>query len=151
MSQREVGTLVFLAAGAIILAFWVWALRGGSYNARRWMYTPLGSERTERMILFGLPVCGFGLLAFSAIALPERAFGLDVVSMEVVAVASIAGVVLLAALVVPLVYWTMRFIPMPDLLYPRWAREVRDDRRRFPQTSPHQPPHPKDRPGSRPR
>lgn len=105
------------------------------------MYSPLGEMRTERMVIFGGPVCGFGLLALGAIALPPQAFGLAFFSTDVIAVSTAAGVALLALLVLPLLYWVLIFIPLPDFLYPRWAREVRADRRRFPQTSPHQPPH----------
>lgn len=148
MAQREVGTVVFVLAGLAILALVLWARRGRSYRARSWMYTPLGEDRTERMVLLGGPVCGLGLLAFGAITLPPRAFGWAFVSTEVLAVTTAAGIALLALLVLPLLYWVLIFIPLPDVLYPRWAREVREDRRRFPQTSPQQPPHPRDRPGS---
>ncbi|WP_147917229.1 hypothetical protein [Ruania zhangjianzhongii] len=153
MSQREVGTLVFLAAGLIILAVTIWARRGGSYRARRWMYTPgppTHSIHSERMVIFGGPTCGFGLVAFGAIALPRNAFGLELVGTDVIAVTTLTGAILLGLLVVPLLYWVLVFIPIPDAFYPHWAREVREDRRRFPQTSPHQPPHPKDRPGTGP-
>lgn len=151
MSEREVGTLVFLAAGLLILAPVVWARRGGSYRARSWMYTPLGQMRTERMVILGGPVCGLGLLAFAALALPPQAFGWAFVSTEVLAFITAAGIGLLALLVLPLLYWLLIFIPLPDFLYPPWAREVREDRRRFPQTSPHQPPHPKDQRDARDR
>ena len=149
MSEREVGSLVLLAAGLVILAFTVWARRGGSYRARRWMYTPgppTHSRHDERIVIFGGPTCGFGLVAMGLIALPQHAFGLEFVDTHVIAAATLAGAVLLGLLVVPLLYWILAFIPIADALYPRWARDVREDRRRFPQTSPDQPPHPKDQP-----
>lgn len=145
------GTLVFLAAGLIILAVTIWARRGGSYRARSWMYTPGPPDHhhhSERMVIFGGPICGFGLVALGLIALPRNAFGLEFVGTDVIAATTLTGVILLGLLVVPLLYWTLSFIPIPDAFYPRWAREEREDRRRFPQTSPHQPPRPKDRPGS---
>lgn len=148
MSEREVGSLLLLAGALVFLLPTVWARRGRSYRARSWMYTPAGSLRTERMVIFGGPTCGLGLLALAAIALPPHAFGLALLGSEVAAAAAAAGFVLLILLVLPLLYWVLLFIPMPDFLYPRWAREVREDRRKFPQTAPHQPPHPKDQRGS---
>ena len=152
MSEREVGSLVLLAAGLVILVFTVWARRGGSYRARSWMYapgSPTHSIHNERIVIFGGPTCGFGLVALGAIALPQHAFGLEFVDTDVVAATTVTGAILLGLLVVPLLYWMLAFIPIADALYPRWAREVREDRRRFPQTSPDQPPHPKDRDGTR--
>lgn len=153
MSEREVGSLALLAAGLVILACTVWARRGGSYRARSWMYTagpPTHSIHNERMVIFGGPTCGLGLVAWGLIALPRHAFGLELVGTDATAATTLAGAILLALLAVPLLYWILAFIPIADALYPRWAREVREDRRRFPQTSPDQPPHPKDRPGTGP-
>lgn len=146
MSEREVGTLVLLAAGLAIVGATAWARRGGSFRARRWMYRPPPPSyaiHDERVVIFGGPTCGFGLLAFSAIALPPHGFG-GLVSAEVAGLGSLAALVVLAVLAVPLLWWVLPFIPIPDAFYPRWAREVLDDRRRYPQTSPEQPPHPKD-------
>jgi len=148
MAQREVGTLVFLGAGLVILAVVVWARRGRSYRARSWMYTPLGDMRTERIAILGGPICGLGLLACGAIALPPQAFGLTFIGREVTAITTAAGMAMFGLLALPLLYWVLIFIPLPDALYPRWAREVREDRRQFPQTNPSQPSHPRDQPDS---
>ena len=152
MSEREVGTLVLLAAGLAVLGATAWARRGGSYRARSWMYNPpppSHSLHDERVVIFGGPTSGFGLLAFGGILLPPESFG-GLVPEEVAGLASLAGVALLPLLLVPLAWWVLGFIRIPDAFYPRWAREVLDDRRRYPQISPDQPPHPKDRPGPDP-
>src|SRR5699024_5768713 len=114
---------------------------------------PAGSEKlafwhTERMVILGGPVCGLGLLACGAIALPPQAFGLTLIGREVTAITTAAGMAMFGLLALPLLYWVLIFIPLPDALYPRWARDVREDRRKFPQTNPSQPSHPRDQPDS---
>src|SRR5699024_10624136 len=55
MSEREVGSLVLLVAGLAILAATIWARRGGSSRARRWMYTPPPPSdhlHDERVVIF---------------------------------------------------------------------------------------------------
>ncbi|HIZ35297.1 MAG TPA: hypothetical protein H9815_05930 [Candidatus Ruania gallistercoris] len=146
MSEREVVTLLFLAVGIVILSVTIWAWRGRSFTARRWMYRPMGGKITERAVILGGPICGLGSLGLAAIALPPHAFGLAFIGYELAATTRTAGVVLLVLLVLPLLYWFLKFIPLPDVLYPGWAREARAYRRRFPRPSPSQPPHPKDRP-----
>src|SRR5699024_8621120 len=148
MAQREVGTLVFLGAGLVILALVVWARRGRSHRAGSWMSTAPGDMRTERMVILGGPVCGLGLLACGAIALPPPAFALTLIGREVTAITTAAGMAMFGLLALPLLYWVLIFIPLPDALYPRWARDVREDRRKFPQTNPSQPSHPRDQPDS---
>src|SRR5699024_12538555 len=107
-----------------------------------------GAMRTGQMVILGGPGCGLGLLARGAIALPPQAFGLTLIGREVTAITTAAGMAMFGLLALPLLYWVLIFIPLPDALYPRWAREVREDRRQFPQTNPSQPSHPRDQPDS---
>src|SRR5699024_8198351 len=83
-----------------------------------------------------------------AIALPPQAFDLTLIGREVTAITTAAGMAMFGLLALPLLYWVLIFIPLPDALYPRWARDVREDRRKFPQTNPSQPSHPRDQPDS---
>ncbi|UFU05031.1 hypothetical protein [Ruania halotolerans] len=139
MSERELMSLVILVLGLSFVIVTAWARRGRSYRSRSWMYTPLGAMWTERMVILGAPTCGCGLLALSAMTLPPHAFGLELLTPDVLAVTTIVALVALGVLAFPLLYWVLVFIPVPDAFYPRWARQVRRDRRLFPQTSPSQP------------
>ncbi|SED91546.1 hypothetical protein SAMN04488554_1050 [Ruania alba] len=136
--------LLCLTLGLCFVGGTVWARRGRSFRARSWMYTPAGPMRTERMVILGAPTCGFGLLALSAVALPPGAFGIEFLTPHVLSVVMVMAIMLLGLLALPLLYWVLVFIPIPDVCYPRWAREVRRDRRLFPQTSPEQPRDPSD-------
>lgn len=139
MSGRDWVCIALLAGGLLILAITGWARRGRFRAARAWMHTPLGEMRTERIVILGGPVCGFGILALGIAAIPEHAFGADVVDADLHGITTAVALAILAVLVVPLLYWILVFLPLPDVLYPTWAREIRRDRRRFPQTSPDQP------------
>ena len=140
MSEREWGSLVLILGGLLCLAVTVWLRRGRSRRARAWMYEPRRSYRgTERMAILGFPVCGIGLLALGAVAIPEHAFGLEFFDAQFHGAAIAAALVTFALLAVPFLWWVL-FLPFPDFLYPRWAREIRADRRKFPQTAPWQPP-----------
>jgi len=139
VSEREWVCIALLAGGLLILTVVGWARRGRSRAARKWMYTPVGERYTERIVILGGPVCGLGLLALGIAAIPEHAFGSALVGADLHGFAAAVALAILALLAVPLLYWVLIFLPLPDFLYPTWARELRRDRRRFPQTSPDQP------------
>ncbi|HLR94616.1 MAG TPA: hypothetical protein VK053_08830 [Jiangellaceae bacterium] len=108
-------TLAALLVGVLILAYCVWARRGGSELARFWMGTEL-SERwnDERMAVLGGPAIALLCFCFAGIAAP----GVGDYLVWVAAPLAVPGFLLLAVALIP-------FIRLPDVLYPQWARDVR--------------------------
>lgn len=114
---------LLLSAGAVVvgfLAYCAWARRGGSPAARRWMGNEFGNEPfNERMTVLGGPMFGLICLCFSLGVLPVVGSYLMPVTFP------------LAALLFLVMLWAlMVFIPLPDIVYPRWARPLRQENRR---------------------
>ena len=110
--------------GVVLLAYTVWARRGGSPAARRWMGNEFGSgTRDERMTVLGGPALAVLSLCAAAMVLPGIGIYL---ALAAVPLGLLAFVMLLWAL--------MLFIPLPTALYPAWARPLRDRNRRTEQS-----------------
>lgn len=115
---RSLMTLAALLVAGLILAYCAWARHGGSALARFWMGDQLTERwRDERMTILGGPAVAALCACFAAIAAP-------VVGEYLVWVAAPLAVPFFVLLLVALI----PFIPLPDVLYPRWARERRRQR-----------------------
>ena len=121
----QITVRLLLSAGAAViglafLAYGTWARRGRSPAARRWMGNEFGNEPlNERMTVLGGPVFGLICLCFSLGVLP-------VVGQHLMLITFPLG----AILFLPMLWALMVFIPLPALVYPRWARPVREENRR---------------------
>ncbi|MGY5764180.1 hypothetical protein ACXET9_03135 [Brachybacterium sp. DNPG3] len=101
--------------GIALLAFTVWTRRGRTPAARAWMRGTVGPRaRNERIIVLGVPSLAVLSLCTAAISLPGVGPSLT---------AFVAPLGVLAFL--PLAWALMTFLPVPDALYPRWARPLR--------------------------
>lgn len=102
--------------GLFCLAYAIWTRRGRTERARAWMGSEFGSRTNdERMTVLGAPMIGVMCLCFAAIVVP-------VVGPHLALVAVPVGV-----LAFVLFLWAiMLFIPLPDVVYPRWARPLRE-------------------------
>lgn len=106
--------------GILLLAYSVWARRGRSAAARRWMGDGLGSRTVdERMTVLGAPLLGAMCLCIALGVLPTVGEYLMLVAFPLAAI-----------LFLPFLVVLMLFIPLPDFVYPRWARPLREDNRR---------------------
>ncbi|SRR5699024_879724 len=109
-----------LVLGAACLVYAVWARNGGSTRAREWMGDAFGGRlRDERWAVLGAPSFGLLCLCFGASILPVVGLWLALIAIPVGVLAF--GLLFLSA---------MHFIPLPDLVYPRWARPLRERNRR---------------------
>lgn len=107
-------------AGVAFLSYSLWARRGRSPAARRWISKPLSSNSTdERMTVLGAPLLGLMCLCFAAGILPVVGPYLIWVTFPI-----------MGLLFVPFLWVLMRFIPLPMVVYPRWARPLRERNRR---------------------
>jgi hypothetical protein len=124
MSDQHLARLL-VAAGLVLvgigfLVYAAWARRGGSPAARAWMGSEFGSRTVdERMSVLGAPVFGVMCLSFAMIVLP-------VVGKHLALIAVPVGVLAFF----PFLWAIMLFIPLPDAIYPRWARPLRERNRR---------------------
>lgn len=75
----------------------------------------------ERIVILGAPAAGLALRSVAAIFLFQ-----DITVLRNLAIA------VLAVLLIPLLYFLVAVIPIPLVLYPRWAQVVVRDRRRVP-------------------
>src|SRR5690625_118168 len=121
----QVTVRLLLSAGAAViglafLAYGAWARHGGSPGARRWMGNEFGNEPfNERMTVLGGPLFGLICLCFALGVLPVIGRYLMLVTFP------------LGALLLLVMLWTLVvFLPLPDLVYPRWARPLREESRR---------------------
>lgn len=117
MSPRALVCFALALLGILILAAWLWALSGRLPGSRFWLNRYVEDWQTERFVILGAPLGGFGLLCVAAIAAP--------VGTPVLAVLGVAGLVVLSPV---LVYFVLAPIPIARFLFPRWARDVRDAR-----------------------
>ncbi|GLI32344.1 MULTISPECIES: hypothetical protein [Brachybacterium] len=111
--------LLFSAAafvvGAALFAFAIWQRRGRSPAARRWMGRGRGNpDFEERMSLIGFPATGVLCWCFSAVVLPV---------IGVYLILPLAPIAVLCF--IPLIICRLDFIPIPDAVYPKWARPIR--------------------------
>src|SRR5690625_5041903 len=120
----QVTVRLLLSAGAAVvgfgfLAYCAWARRGRSPAARRWMGNEFGNEPfNERMTVLGGPMFGLICLCF--------ALGLVPVGGRYLLLSAFPR----AALVVAVMFWAlMVFLPLPDTVYPRRARPLREENR----------------------
>ena len=113
-------TRLLVSAGLVLvgiglLAYAAWARHGGSPAARRWMSNELAGETVDqRMTVLGAPMIGVMCLCFAAIVAPIVGKYVAVVAVPVGALAFF-----------PFLWAMMLFIPLPDAIYPRWARPLR--------------------------
>lgn len=115
MLTRALMTLAALLIAAGIIACCAWARRGGSPLARWWMGDGVTERwQDERMTILGGPAIALLCLCFAGIAAPV--VGDDL--MWIAAPLAVPAFLLLVVALIP-------FIPLPDLLYPQWAREHR--------------------------
>ena len=119
MDDQVTIRLLFSAAafvvGAALFAFAIWQRRGRSPAARRWMGRGRGNpDFEERMSLIGFPATGVLCWCFSAAVLPV------IGTYLVLVVAPIAVLCF-----IPLIICRLDFIPIPDAVYPKWARPIR--------------------------
>ncbi|WP_460476957.1 hypothetical protein [Brachybacterium huguangmaarense] len=119
MPPRATVTFVLMMLGLLSLGLVAWLRAGRSSRARAWMSTgPTEGWMAERVVLLGLPLGGAALLCAAALSAP--------VDWPVLRIVGGFGLVLLT----PFVLWfILAFIPMPGLLYPRWARTIRERRK----------------------
>ncbi|ASO17861.1 hypothetical protein FHR81_005350 [Actinoalloteichus hoggarensis] len=106
--------------GILLLAYSVRARRGGSASARQWMGDGFG-ERTvdERRTVLGAPLLAVMCLCLVLGILPTVGEYLMLVTSPIAAL-----------LFLPFLVVLLPFIPLPNLLYPRWARPLRARDRR---------------------
>ena len=119
MNDQVITRLLVSAGLALVgigfLAYAAWARHGGSPAARAWMGSEFGSRTVdERMSVLGAPMIGVMCLCAAAIVLP-------VVGKYLAFVAIPIGVLAFF----PFLWAIMLFIPLPDAIYPRWARPLR--------------------------
>ncbi|MGP5412229.1 hypothetical protein [Brachybacterium paraconglomeratum] len=106
--------------GTAFLAHGIWARRGRSERARAWMGNEFGGfQGEERWAVLGGPSIGVLCLCCAAMMLPRIGLLLALVAAP--------GAVLAFAL---MFLSRMYFIPLPDVIYPRWARPLRERNRR---------------------
>ncbi|WP_114855148.1 hypothetical protein [Brachybacterium sp. YJGR34] len=116
----QMGIQLLVSAGVALLglgflAYSAWARHGGSPVARQWMGTEFGPRtRDERMTVLGAPMLGVMCLCFAASALPLVGPYLMIAALPV---GALCLLLFLASLL-----W---FVPLPDIIYPRWARPLR--------------------------
>ena len=119
MDDQVTIRLLFSAAafvvGAALFAFAIWQRRGRSPAARRWMGRGRGNpDFEERMSLIGFPATGVLCWCFSAVVLPV---------IGVYLILPLAPIAVLCF--IPLIICRLDFIPIPDAVYPKWARPIR--------------------------
>ena len=119
MGDQVTIRLLFSAAafvvGAALFAFAIWQRRGRSPAARRWMGRGRGNpDFEERMSLIGFPATGVLCWCFSAVVLPV---------IGVYLILPLAPIAVLCF--IPLIICRLDFIPIPDAVYPKWARPIR--------------------------
>ncbi|WP_062948575.1 MULTISPECIES: hypothetical protein [Brachybacterium] len=116
--QVTIRLLFFAAAfivGAALFAFAIWQRRGRSPAARRWMGRGRGNpDFEERMSLIGFPALGVLCWCFGAVVLPVIGTYLALIAVPI-------GVLFF----IPLIICRLDFIPIPDAVYPKWARPIR--------------------------
>ena len=116
--QVTIRLLFFAAAfivGASLFAFAIWQRRGRSPAARRWMGRGRGNpDFEERMSLIGFPALGALCWCFGAVVLPVIGTYLALIAVPIAVLCFI-----------PLIICRLDFIPIPDAVYPKWARPIR--------------------------
>lgn len=117
MSERVLVALGVALLGLVLICLSLWLRSGRPAFARRWMDPWTEDWTVERVVLLGLPSCG-GLLLCAAVIGGTEGWG-------VLRLLAIGAALLLA---VPTLYFLIPQLPLPGVLYPRWAREVRDSR-----------------------
>ena len=119
MDDQVTIRLLFSAAaflvGSALFALAIWERRGRSPAARRWMGRGRGNPLfRERMSVIGMPAGGVLCWCFSAAVLPVIGTYLMLV---------VAPIAVLCF--IPLIICRLDFIPIPDAVYPKWARPIR--------------------------
>jgi len=121
MDDRTIALLISAASfvvGAVLFAVAIWERRGRTPAARRWMSRGRGNPLfLERMSVIGSPAIGVLCWCFAAVALP---LPMDIRTYLTLIAAPIAVLAFL-----PLLICRLSFIPIPDAVYPKWARPIR--------------------------
>ena len=113
MSEQLLPALLLGVTALTVLGLTGWAWRGRSTAARFWMpERPIGDWRLERCVLLGAP--SFALLMLDAAVMA----GLDTPQAR-----AVAGPIFFL-LCLPALYFLLAFLPVPTVLYPRWAKEI---------------------------
>lgn len=119
MNSGLIAAALLFVLGTIFLIYYAWARAGRTPRARRWMGEGLGERiRDENFAVIVSPTGWLGCWATAVVVLPASG-----------GVARVAAIGLLAVLFIPLLAGGL-FLPMPNFLYPRWARERRRERTR---------------------
>ena len=119
MDDETITALLISAAsfvvGAASFTLAIWERRGRSPAARRWMGRGRGNPLfRERMSVIGMPAGGVLCWCFSAAVLPV---------IGVYLILPLAPIAVLCF--IPLIICRLDFIPIPDAVYPKWARPIR--------------------------
>lgn len=109
--------LLCVLVGAGFAWYAIWARRGRSERARTWMANGRRTDsRDVRMSVLGAPAAaGFFMVGGLGMLVGGRLL-------------TIAGLLMVGFSLLVLVAWPMTFIPIPDWVYPRWARSSRSQR-----------------------
>ncbi|MGP5291178.1 hypothetical protein ACTXL6_14050 [Brachybacterium tyrofermentans] len=117
--------LVLFVVGLVLLAYGVWARTGRTPTARRWLTDNSASRHTGIDLLtlvavpgFGFALCCYGVLMALGMTDPPTSYSLIPLAVLLVSTVAAAGATLRTR--------------VPDALCPRWARELRVERRRRP-------------------
>lgn len=115
MPTRVLVAIVVLLVGILILGYCAWARRGGSEFARSWLGSSVHARSMdERMTILGGPAIAVLCICFAAVVAPV----LDVYLVWFAAPLAIVAFGLMVIALIPI-------IPLPDALYPGWARKLR--------------------------
>lgn len=106
--------ILVVVIGLLLLTYTLWSRHGGSPAARHWIAPPPAENwMLERIVVLGAPAIGLVLIDVAAILVLE---GFPVLRAIAFAV--------LIVLLITVLYFVLAVIPLPLVLYPRWAREV---------------------------
>lgn len=115
MTGQLVTCVGCFVVGVLLIWFVVWARRGRTPRALAWFDAEgFSIGREERFVVLGAPGIVGMLWCFAFMIMPgvgERP--------------AVVAFYLMIASCVPVWISIMLFIPLPDFLYPRWARPIR--------------------------
>lgn len=119
MSPRAIVCVCLALAGVLILVAGAWARSGAFPGSRFWMNPDVEDWQAERFVILGAPIGGIGLGCVAAIGAP--------IASPVLLILGVAGLVALAPAAL---YFVLAPIPLARWMFPRWARELREQRKR---------------------
>lgn len=117
MTEQLLVASVLVLVGLAALSVALWLRIGRPRPLRSWMDPFHEQWIPERIVLLGLPTAGGLLLCTGVFVLAS-----GLLAVQVLAVLG------MAVLVIPGLYFLAAPLPLPEFLFPRWAREVRAHR-----------------------